>query len=192
LKQSDNYDNSLIILTGDHGNGLNWVKHSDYSLYEERIRVPLIVKYPDWYNKDYKSKSIVNTNVEIHKIIYNTLGLKLPDHLIALKDYNHYENLAYSETIFNPNNDQFAHSIALMSSGYKYVSWNRVDWRSSKIIEYRTKEKLFSWDKANNIYNENSNLIHDKNQIVQDCQELTMQIMNSNLQCHSIFGPEKY
>ncbi|MFH1999225.1 MAG: sulfatase, partial [Planctomycetota bacterium] len=48
LKTSDQYDNTLIIITNDHGQGLgdhDWWTHR--ILYQEQIRMPLIVRTPD-------------------------------------------------------------------------------------------------------------------------------------------------
>ncbi len=59
LKELGLYDNSLIILTSDHGEEFfdheAWLH--DHSLYEEGIRIPLIVKFP---NGEYKGAQIEN------------------------------------------------------------------------------------------------------------------------------------
>ena len=42
-------DNTLIIITADHGEGLgqhNWYKHS-LNLYQEQLRVPMMIRFPD-------------------------------------------------------------------------------------------------------------------------------------------------
>ena len=48
LKKSNLYDNTLIILTSDHGEEFydheSWLH--DHSLYEEGIRIPLIIRFP--------------------------------------------------------------------------------------------------------------------------------------------------
>jgi len=50
LKKNGIYDNSLIIFTSDHGEEMgehgSWGWHS-HSLFEELLRVPLIIKFPD-------------------------------------------------------------------------------------------------------------------------------------------------
>ena len=66
----------MIILTGDHGAGINWEKNNNYGLYDERIRVPLIVKYPTWSNEIIIPNKIVNSLQEIHKIIKFEMFMK--------------------------------------------------------------------------------------------------------------------
>jgi arylsulfatase A-like enzyme len=49
LKQLGMYDNSMIVVASDHGEAFgdrHLVEHGGVSVYEEEIRVPLIVKYP--------------------------------------------------------------------------------------------------------------------------------------------------
>ena len=48
LKRLNIYDNSMIIITSDHGEsfGNHGIMTHGFSLYEEEIRVPLIIKYP--------------------------------------------------------------------------------------------------------------------------------------------------
>ena len=161
LKNIKSYDNSMIILTGDHGAGINWVKHSKYSLYEERIRVPLLIKYPEWCNEKEENKAIINTNTEIQKAIYRSLGMQLPDHLKLLTEYQNQNKLIYSETIFNPKKDPFAHALALMNEKFKYVNFNRINFSS---FEYEKMKDafLFKWDKSIEAFNEEKNLINEK------------------------------
>lgn len=53
LKEMGLYENSMIILTSDHGEEFYdheaWLH--DHSIYEEGIRIPLIIKFPDAENK---------------------------------------------------------------------------------------------------------------------------------------------
>lgn len=64
LKKHDLYDNTIIMVTADHGelfgeNGFFW--HA-FCLYDPLIRVPLVVRYPDWFPRDHRSLEIVQTN----------------------------------------------------------------------------------------------------------------------------------
>ena len=161
-------------------------------MYDERIRVPLIIKYPSWYSNNKKSSSIVNTNVEIHKTIYDALQIPLPEHLMKINHYLNDNEIAYSETIYNPNNDRNAHNIALMTDNFKYISWNKVDWETSKIIEMNSKDKLFDWDAKRCAYNESVNVIEENKNISNHFRKLTHQILKSNLTVHNEYQPEKY
>jgi arylsulfatase A-like enzyme len=57
-------DDTVVIITADHGecmgeNGFLW--HA-FCLYDPLIRVPLIIRYPDWFAKGSQSKQLVQTN----------------------------------------------------------------------------------------------------------------------------------
>jgi arylsulfatase A-like enzyme len=81
LKKLGLYDNSLIILTADHGGEFCerpgfWIGHTK-TLYQEQIHVPLIIKLPE--------KSIKKTIeeyvglIDLMPTILNLSGLKIPD-----------------------------------------------------------------------------------------------------------------
>lgn len=61
LKELDLYEKSLIILTSDHGEEFfdheAWLH--DHSVYEEGIKIPLIIKFPDEERKGSRIENIV-------------------------------------------------------------------------------------------------------------------------------------
>ncbi len=64
LKKQRLYNETIVIVTADHGemfgeHGYFW--HA-FCLYEPLIRVPLIIRYPDWFTRDDRSLEIVQTN----------------------------------------------------------------------------------------------------------------------------------
>jgi arylsulfatase A-like enzyme len=80
LKKIDIYENSIIVLWGDHGWQLGehnlWAKHCNY---QTSLKVPLLIKYPN-----QKKQKRINTVVELLDI-YPTLcdlsNIKKPKHL---------------------------------------------------------------------------------------------------------------
>ncbi len=73
LKQRGVYDDSMIIITSDHGQAFNehgYMYHDIY-LYDELVRVPLIVKYPK--SKKFKKRKGYQSIVNIQKLIMNIL-----------------------------------------------------------------------------------------------------------------------
>ena len=80
LKKIDIYENSIIVLWGDHGWQLGehnlWAKHCNY---QTSLKVPLLIKYPE-----QKKQKRINTVVELLDI-YPTLcdlsNIKKPKHL---------------------------------------------------------------------------------------------------------------
>ena len=116
LKYKNIYDNSLIIVTADHGQAFN--EHGEFFhgvfLYDELIRIPLIIKYPNSAKFDNKSgyQSLVNIKDLILNIIeggddskltndtafsesYGLVSLNLPGGFENKKDYmvNTYEKV---------------------------------------------------------------------------------------------------
>lgn len=63
LKREGDFDNTLFILTSDHGESLGDHGHLDhyYVLYESLLRVPLIVRYPKVFKSGYREKKTVQT-----------------------------------------------------------------------------------------------------------------------------------
>jgi arylsulfatase A-like enzyme len=80
LKKIDIYENSIIVLWGDHGWQLGehnlWAKHCNY---QTSLKVPLLIKYPE-----QKKQKRINTVVELLDI-YPTLcelsNIEKPKHL---------------------------------------------------------------------------------------------------------------
>lgn len=71
LKRRGFYDDTMIIITSDHGQAFNehgYMYHNTY-LYDEIIRIPLIIKYP--HGKKFPKKagyqSLVNVSRQIHE-----------------------------------------------------------------------------------------------------------------------------
>ena len=76
LKEQNVYENTIVIVTADHGemfgeHGYFW--HA-FCLYEPLIRVPLIIHYPDWFQRDHRSLEIVQTN-DLAPTLFDGLGI---------------------------------------------------------------------------------------------------------------------
>ncbi len=71
LKRRGAYDNTMIIITSDHGQAFNehgYMYHNTY-LYDEIIRIPLIIKYPN--SRKFWKKSGYQSLVNLHDTIKN-------------------------------------------------------------------------------------------------------------------------
>jgi hypothetical protein len=62
LRETNRYDNTLIIALGDHGEGFGefGVKQHDMNFYDEGLHVPVVVKFP----KEKRFRQLVNQNYE--------------------------------------------------------------------------------------------------------------------------------
>lgn len=79
LKEIEVYDNSLIVVTSDHGEsfGEHGLMLHTPAVYEELVRVPLIVKYP----KDHHKTGHVSTPISLVDIMPEVLivvGIPIP------------------------------------------------------------------------------------------------------------------
>jgi len=73
-------DNTMIILTSDHGEGLGEHKiyYDHHGLYEWDVRVPLIIRHPPIIPKNIKIKSMVS-HVDIAPTILELAGMSQPE-----------------------------------------------------------------------------------------------------------------
>ena len=82
LKELELYENTIIVLWGDHGWKLGdygeWCKHTNY---EMDTRIPVLVRIPrEKDNEGWKSDAIVET-VDIYPTLCDLAGLEMPGHL---------------------------------------------------------------------------------------------------------------
>ena len=108
LKKLDIYDNSIIVLLGDHGLQLGehnlWAKHCNY---QTSLKVPLIIKYPN--QKKQKRISSVVELLDIYPTLCDLSNIDRPDHLqgkslltinkIDPKNLNGYSKYHGGETV---------------------------------------------------------------------------------------------
>jgi uncharacterized sulfatase len=73
-------ENTLVILTSDHGEGLNHhglVGHSLFA-YDDLLHVPLVIRYPRWYPSGARVASRVSTRRIYHSVL-EAAGIALHD-----------------------------------------------------------------------------------------------------------------
>jgi arylsulfatase A-like enzyme len=79
LKTKGELDNTVVIFISD--NGMFWGEHRQFNkdyYYEEAIKVPFAIRYPDLIPQPYHEDSIV-ANIDIAPTIYDLSGVK-PSH----------------------------------------------------------------------------------------------------------------
>ncbi len=71
LDEPDVRDNTLVVLTSDHGEGLNHHNFVGHSLvaYDDLIRVPLIVRYPQLYREGARVTHPISTRRIFHSAL---------------------------------------------------------------------------------------------------------------------------
>ncbi len=119
LKDRGLYDDSLIIVTSDHGQAFNehgFLYHNIY-LYDELVRVPLIIKYPK--GRKFKKKAGYQSLVNLPRLILDIIDGK--------DDGAMTSNTAFSESFGD------IHTKQLMPKTYR----GRIPYLISKYEKHR-------------------------------------------------------
>ena len=131
LKELDLYDDTLIIIVGDHGEmrGEHEEAGHGYYIYEGAVKVPLIVKMPGTV-KPRIVEDMVGL-VDIFPTVCGKLGITVPDFIqgvdlcgyikgkVAKKDRNQYTE-SLTATKFGGNS-----LLGVISDQYKYIQTTR-------------------------------------------------------------------
>jgi arylsulfatase A-like enzyme len=79
LKKSGSFENTVIIFTSDHGEGMaahRW--HQKSCLYEESLRVPFIVAYPGKGRHGEVDDHLVSTGIDMIATVADLFGAPMP------------------------------------------------------------------------------------------------------------------
>ena len=121
LKSHDMYDNTIIVLWGDHGWHLGdhnmWGKASNF---EQATRSPLILSAPDL---EQRKTSNPSSFVDIYPTLCEMAGLSLPDHLEGeslMKIMNNESTKPYAVSQYTRDQKM---GYAVRDKRYRYVSW---------------------------------------------------------------------
>jgi arylsulfatase A-like enzyme len=127
LKTLGLYDNSVIIVTADHGEG--FYEHEDWQhanlLYDEVLHVPLVVKWPN-RARTGEVESLVNL-LDIFPTILEAVNIDLPvertDGLAAVHGNTSRRTSTLGEISWEPNETRGAlMKIALRTETRKYIA----------------------------------------------------------------------
>jgi len=141
LEEKNLYDNSLIIITSDHGQLLgedNRIGHGTF-LYDELLKVPLIVKYPsgtDVRLSDNSEKyiSLIKLKQLILEVARNkkiTDDILYSDFALA-ESFGIHDSLAFSSL---ENREEFEkYRIAIYYNGTKAI-FNVTDWKFEEMSQ---------------------------------------------------------
>ncbi|HWP93498.1 MAG TPA: sulfatase-like hydrolase/transferase [Thermodesulfobacteriota bacterium] len=155
LKELNLYDDSIIILTSDHGE--NFLDHPAYhidhkELYDEIVKVPLIIKAPM-----FPTNQIITTQVEsidIMPTVLEKLGISLPNWIDGKSVVELVQKGTYGKT----------HAFSERNYRYKMIRSN--DWK----LIHRSDTELELFDLKNDP-GEQENLIAEKSSIAKPLYE---------------------
>ncbi len=110
LKESGMYDNSLIIVTSDHGEVFgdrNYIGHGN-SVYQSEVRVPLVIKYPQSSRKAVVDEFV--SGVDLMPTVLDVFGYEIPGDIQGsslLKPEDLYKRKVISESFPDRNKLSF-------------------------------------------------------------------------------------
>jgi arylsulfatase A-like enzyme len=79
IKQRNLYDNSILIITSDHGEAFgerNLLDHGGMSVYQDQVSVPLLIKYPHQTTPEIVDANV--SGVDLFPTILDVLGFAVP------------------------------------------------------------------------------------------------------------------
>lgn len=195
LKRTNQYKNTMILLTGDHGVSMppnrKTTTSIKYAHYEEHSRVPLIIKTPSWFKKHPAIKyNPISTQKEIFDTILESNKINPPNYFNKLPQYSDdFKDYAISETVYHPNIDNYA--ITLISSKFKYWLFTKVDWSSLEIITV-LDEKLFNVTDSDGTVDESLNIINESPEISSILKNKAIDFFNISCQFRAQNSTIKY
>jgi len=127
LKREGLYENTLIILTADHGE--EFYEHSGWwhgnTLYDEQIHIPLIIKYPQGRFKGTLVKEMVRT-LDIAPTILDYVSSQIPPAMQGKSLLHNYQlRPPQDQVIFSEENLEYNVLKSLRSEQWKLILANQ-------------------------------------------------------------------
>ncbi len=151
LKEAELYNDALIIITADHGEGFYehemW-QHSEI-LYNEVTHIPLVVKWPDSTPRDRVERLV--SQLHIFPTILEGAGLDSPYlefpslHRFTRDDPSNQERqTVLSEITWEPSEDRGAFvQISVRQNHWKYIVTYQGDIGDEAFVSKKVKEELY-------------------------------------------------
>tara|TARA_B100000575_G_scaffold27000_1_gene18225 strand:- start:32212 stop:34074 length:1863 start_codon:yes stop_codon:yes gene_type:complete len=184
LKYERIYDDSLIIVTGDHGISVppKWKQGLEYAQYEEHIRVPYIIKKASWCKSQKLDdcENVNNASVRIFHDIFGSLDMDIPKYFLNSTQKNEdFKKFAFSETIYHPQKKNYA--LSVISNEVKYWFNSEIDWETHKIKSI--KDERIYLKKSDDEFNEENNFVSDI-RLRKEYSEIGQEFLKTNLSFH--------
>ncbi len=134
------YDNTIIVLTSDHGEYFGehgYIEHGK-DVYQAAVAVPLIIKKP-FQNSGELNESIVSSS-DVPHIIFSLLPQKIDKQLLAEFSYIPDNHLIISENYYPPNVSTIPEGIdrirtAVYDMPFKYIHSSKGDHELYNIVD---------------------------------------------------------
>jgi arylsulfatase A-like enzyme len=121
LKEKKLYDNTIIIITGDHGEGFGlhgYEKHGK-SLYNDQIWIPLLIRFPDMKPQVIEQEV---SHIDIFPTLIEYLNIDLPNGR-ELSGISLFDRVGNSENppVYAMNFRQGKEEYSMIYKGYKII-----------------------------------------------------------------------
>ena len=134
LKRLDLYDNTIIVLWGDHGWKLgeygDWCKHTNYEI---DTRIPVIIRVPGKTDQPGRNSDVIIETVDIYPTLCELARLEVPEHqqgnsfTPALEDAEfEWDDVAFSQYPRSHVDEKGRHSlmgISMRTREYRLTRW---------------------------------------------------------------------
>jgi arylsulfatase A-like enzyme len=192
LKDKKLFDNSLIIITGDHGEALgqhNWLQHATF-IYQEEIHVPLIFCFINETTGDKIKRRKLTESVGNFDIFSSVLEFTRINH--KKKYLSKVESVSLKDKIFNGK--RIGKKVFTERQYYKKKKkykkdrpfWRRVYEKGIKVsLQDNTYKYIYRSDFPDELYNlkddsfESSNIAKEKNKIASKYKKEILRILSN-------------
>lgn len=131
LERSGHRDDTLVIFTSDHGDGdAAHAWNQKTALFEETIRVPLIVRWPGPVNPGTDEPGLVSVGLDLLPTVCDAAGIPAPDHLTG-------------RSLLSPSTERASREYVVVETGFG--SGARPTTSGRAVIGHRYKYVVYSW-----------------------------------------------
>ncbi len=128
MKKNDQYENTLIIITSDHGEEFweHGATGHGFTLYEEQLKVPLIIKASNKNKtRSHQPKSLVGV-IDIMPTVLDYTGLPSRSNFEGISLRPLMEKLAKVPRKLFAEGSYFFNSMAVFDGSYKYINYRLI------------------------------------------------------------------
>lgn len=140
LEEDGLLENTIIIWSTDHGDGLPRAKRS---LYDTGIKVPMLIRFPDGYGKGTHFDEMISF-VDIAPTILSLAGVEVPDYMqgqVFLGE-NKEKPRKYVYAAADRFDEFHSRLKSVRSENYKYIRNYRPDIPFYERLDYRENQPL--------------------------------------------------
>ena len=123
LKSIDEWDNTILIVTGDHGEAFGErgkYEHPPHYMYDELLHVPLLVRVPATTGKRIKSLFSLGW---LHELISELVNIEPADMPATTQRDSHIQNYTDDEVVVADSVTEAGYTAAVRSSNLKHVEY---------------------------------------------------------------------